>query len=526
MSAMTRIREIRIVRLQPAAAHAGGIRYVTGVLFALVAAAAAARTTAETRTAAYFDRIAASPPQLRMFLQAMPKGADLHNHLGGSIYAEDYLRWAAEQGLCFDAERQRIAPPPCDQAGRPAVQELTDAPFRYGRAIDALSTRGAESATAPAAAPGHERFFATFDAFRAAAEGNIARSLAAVREAAARDRVAYVEVMTKPQAIRSVLDAVDAKTFAEADFPALLERLSPLLPDAIGRSRTEFDGYESKAATLGRCRTADPSPACAIEVRYQIVARRNQTPARVFAELAFGFALVDADPRFVGVNMAAPEHDPVTLRDYALQMRMLAFLHARRPSVPLSLHAGELTLGLVPPGDLRFHIRDAVTVAGARRIGHGVDIGYETDARALLERMARERIAVEINLSSNAVILGVKGADHPFALYRASGVPVVLSTDDQGVLRSDLTHEYQRAVQEHGLRYPDLKRISRNGLEYAFIAGASLWRSEPGGERVAACASSFDAPDSRCERFLDANPKARLQWRLERDLAAFESGYR
>lgn len=497
--------------------------HCVAALLALAASTAAARTTAETRTAAYFDRIAASPPQLRMFLQAMPKGADLHNHLGGSVYAEDYLRWAAEQGLCFETEQRRITRPPCDLPGRLPASELGKDPFRYGHAIDALSTRGLDSGAGTA---GHERFFAAFDAFRAAAEGNIGRSLVAVRDAAARDRVAYVELMAKPRAIQGVLDAPHVNAITEADFPALLERLSPLLPAAIERARAEFDGYETEVATQSRCRTAAPSPACAIEVRYQVAARRNQAAARVFAELAFGFALADADARFVGVNIAAPEHDPVALRDYALHMRMLAFLRARHASVPPSLHAGELALGLVAAADLRFHIRDAVTIAGAKRIGHGVDIGYETDARALLERMARERIAVEINLSSNAVVLGVKGADHPLALYRAAGVPVVLSTDDQGVLRSDLTHEYQRATQEHGLRYLDLKRISRDGLEYAFIAGAGLWRSEPDGERIAVCATSLDSPSSACLRFLDANPKARLQWQLEQDLATFENGYR
>ncbi|TNY08220.1 adenosine deaminase, partial [Escherichia coli] len=87
-------------------------------------------------------------------------------------------------------------------------------------------------------------------------------------------------------------------------------------------------------------------------------------------------------------------------------------------------------------------------VAGANRIGHGVSIAYEPEARDLMRRMARDGIAVEINLTSNAAILGVKGRDHPLALYRSEGVPVVLSTDDQGVSRSDMTNEYMRAVRE------------------------------------------------------------------------------
>jgi len=161
------------------------------------------------------------------------------------------------------------------------------------------------------------------------------------------------------------------------------------------------------------------------------------------------------------------------LRDYGLHMRMFAFLKSRYPQVPLSLHAGELALGLTPPRDLRFHIREAVEVAGARRIGHGVDIAYEDGALPLLARMAREHIAVEINLTSNDVILGVKGAQHPLALYRAAGVPVVLATDDAGVSRGDLTQEYVRAVTEQFVRLMEIDPVL-HAPPILIVAWASL----------------------------------------------------
>lgn len=137
--------------------------------------------------------------------------------------------------------------------------------------------------------------------------------------------------------------------------------------------------------------------------------------------------------------------------------------------------------------------------------------------------MARDRVAVEINLTSNAVILGVKGRDHPLSLYREAGVPVVLSTDDEGVSRSDMTNEYVRAVTEQGLRYRDLKQIVRDGLHYAFLPGASLWRDRAGGARVAACAVA-SAP--ACAAFLATSAKATRQMQLERDLTAFEAAER
>jgi len=477
-----------------------------------------ARISDEARTATYLDRIADSPPRLRIFLQTMPKGGDLHNHAGGANFAEDYLRWAAADGLCIATDSYHVVDPPCDTPNRVPAVALERNYRNYSRAIDAFSTRGFEKGFGDPMVSGYDRFFATFDAFGAAYGRHVGEALALARQQAAADHVSYVELGSGAAAGRAL--AVKMADADATDFAALYARIAPLLPEAVASARTDYDRYDAEGADINGCGTATPAPACGVEVRYLYTAIRTATPAQVFGQLAFGFALVEADPRFVGVNIAAPEHDPVAVRDYALHMRMIAFLKARNPAVPLSLHAGELTLGLVPSRDLAFHIRDAIEVAGARRIGHGVDISYESDATALLERMARDRVAVEINLTSNAVILGVKGREHPLSLYREAGVPVVLSTDDEGVSRSDMTNEYVRAVTEQGLRYADLKQIVRDGLQYAFLPGASLWRDRAGGARVAACAM-VETP--ACTAYLAANPKAARQWRLERDLVAFEA---
>ena len=102
---------------------------------------------------------------------------------------------------------------------------------------------------------------------------------------------------------------------------------------------------------------------------------------------------------------------------------------------------------------------------------------YEDNAPALLKELAQKHVMIEINLSSNEGILGVKGADHPFPLYRAAHVPVALSTDDEGVSRIDLTHEYVRAALDYHLTYQDLKQLARTGMEHDFLPGASLWAS-------------------------------------------------
>src|ERR1019366_9149593 len=164
------------------------------------------------------------------------------------------------------------------------------------------------------------------------------------------------------------------------------------------------------------------------------------------------------------------------MADYELHMKMVGFLHGLYPKVHITLHAGGLAEGLVPPDGLCCHIRLAVEEAHAERIGHGVDVMHEDRPYELLKEMAAKHVMVEINLTSNDVILGVTGKDHPFPVYRRFGVPVALSTDDEGVSRIDLTNEYVRAAETYSMRYADLKQMVRTGLEHSFLPGASLWR--------------------------------------------------
>jgi hypothetical protein len=258
-------------------------------------------------------------------------------------------------------------------------------------------------------------------------------------------------------------------------------------------------------------------------VRWLYQVSRANPPEQVFAQILLGFLLTRADPRVVGFNLVQPEDHPVAMRDYSLQMRMIGFLRGLYPGVRVSLHAGELSPGLVPPEGTRFHIREAVEVAGASRIGHGVDVMYEDRPHELLAEMARRGVMVEINLSSNDLILGVRGEDHPLRAYLAAGVPVALSTDDQGVARGTIDTEYLRAARDQGLRYPALKTMARTSLEHAFIAGAPLWRDLRALTPTAECAAAAGGLEgARCTRFVESSPKARLQRELERSFRRFE----
>ena len=178
---------------------------------------------------------------------------------------------------------------------------------------------------------------------------------------------------------------------------------------------------------------------------------------------------------------------------------------------------------------MKFHIRQAVEIAHAERIGHGVDAMYEEDAPGLLKEMAQKHVMVEVNLTSNEGILGITGDRHPFQYFRGAHVPVALSTDDQAVSRIDLTHEYVRAANDYHLSYADLKQLARTGMEHNFLPGKSLW-ALPDAFTVAAAACKGqvlggDKPSTKCKDFLGDNEKAAAQWELERRFREFEARF-
>lgn len=465
-----------------------------------------------------FEAVRTSPPELRAFLYRMPKGADLHNHLTGAVYAENYMRLAAAAGLCFDVKALTLVAPtaqaPCGDAksARPSATAVIADGVLYPMALDALSTRDALPVSGYSL---HDQFFATFGRFRAAASST-GDLLAEVVDRAGRQGERHIELMvsfgTGPAA--TIGKAFAWTPQAAADLSGTADRLIAAgLPALVAPARQEIDATEARMRSVLGCGTPAARPGCAVSVRYLQQVSRTQGPGPVYATTLFNALLEAQEPRVVGLNFVAPEDNPVALDDYDLHMRMVAEARRRLPGTNVALHAGELTLGLVPPERLRDHIRKAVEIAGARRIGHGVDLMYEDDPQGLLRVMAGRKVAVEVNLTSNDKILGVSGKAHPLPVYRAAGVPVVLSTDDEGVSRIDLTNELQRAVEEFGLGYGDLVGLARASLEHSFLPGDSLW-SAPG--------CTPPVREDACRPVTARSEKARVQWGLEEALAGFD----
>ncbi|AXC09863.1 Adenosine deaminase [Acidisarcina polymorpha] len=502
------------------------------------AAKAAPPANPEVRAARALDEAAKTgPAALRGFLYAMPKGADLHMHLTGAVYAESFISAAAKDGLCVDsaslafvkamAQTRSIPPQPVCGEGRVRADSVTKDQHLYDELIDSFSMRTFIPVSGKS---GHDQFFDTFERFDPAGH-HVGLWLDEVATRAAAQNEQYLEIMHTPSQWKQEADLAE-KVGYHADFAEYRQLLlDGGFRDAIPAIRAEFDKAEAERRELEGCGTAEARPACTVQIRYLDQVLRAMTPDSVFAQILLGFELASADPRIVGLNLVQPEDSYVAMTDYHLHMQMIEALHAIYPKVHITLHAGEIALGLVPPEGLKFHIREAVEIGSAERIGHGVDVMDEDKPYNLLQEMAAKKVMVEINLTSNDVILNVKGGDHPLPIYRKYHVPVALSTDDEGVSRIDLTHEYVRAVDTYHFTYPELKDLVRTGLEHNFLPGESLWQAAKIGDDfarpVAVCAGQLgkDEPAGKCAEFLKGSEKAQQQFELERRFRVFEATF-
>jgi adenosine deaminase len=499
--------------------------------------AAPRHSSAEQNASRQLDLVRDNPLSLRAFLVDMPKGGDLHNHLAGAVYAESRIRAASEDGLCIDRARLAFTkrPPstasaaPCGEGHLPASEALKDQGL-YDALIDAFSMRGFVPTSGITA---HDHFFDTFvlfDSVEPPQVGSFANHLGEwldeVASRAAAQNEQYLELMQTPNFAHTA--AIASEVGWKYDLAQLRsDLLDHGLRDDVALARASLDQAQAIRQRREHCGEQGESGACRVQIRFLYQILRGFPKEQVFAQTLLGFETAAADPRFVGINYVMPEDGYVSMDDYTLHMRMVGFLHKLYPTVHITLHAGELAPGLVPPEGLRFHIRQAVEYAHAERIGHGVDVMYEDHPYDLLREMAALHVMVEINLTSNDVILGVAGKDHPFPLYRKFAVPVALSTDDEGVSRIDLTHEYVRAVQTYGLHYTDLKQLVRASVEHSFLPGASLWAARDAFARpVPECATGSlgaEKPSASCGKFLQSSEKARQQWELERRFRTFEA---
>jgi adenosine deaminase len=452
----------------------------------------------------------AASPELTAFLRAFPKGAELHTHLSGAVRTTSIIEYGAAQGDVFT--------PPDGTPPFPFANALTPGSQRRA-AIDGMSVYRMPPGTLAT----HNHFFVTFGVMPDLQARSRQQSYAEVTNRAARAGLLYQEIMQTY--LLGDIAAAGAQVGMSDDLEStrtamLAGPLTGLIAESDRQIRADMTGFRQ----LQRCGTATAAPGCGVRVRLIWQSIRVLPPADAYALMIAGFELAHRNPYVVGNTLVDKEEAPESLRDFPLHMRMYAHLRQVYRDDRINLHAGEMTPEFAPRSALRDHIRASVN-AGSRRVGHGVDIKWEDGSAQLMRLMARRRIAVEVNLKSNEVLLGIQGRDSQFDAYRRAGVPMVLGSDDQGEFNSGITDDWLRAVTRQKADYPELITLARNSLEYSFAPGHSIWVSTaPRPWRmVSACATSVPGVvrTPACAAYVNGSLKARLQWDEERRLGAF-----
>lgn len=426
----------------------------------------------------YLEKIRNNEALLTAFFQQMPKGGDLHHHFSGSVYAEPLLERAIAEDFYLNIETMAVSKTKPAKGNWQTFSSLKNEgklEYYQQQVMQTWSIKDYNGSV-----PSDDQFFDSFMKFEPTIKGHFAEGMLELKKRAIAENVLYIE--TQLSTIPCDMNVSDLTDFnsklrqasAQKDEKATLKLLDELYKSLQQKDAKKYalDFNNNFIAKLHKDLKIDDEK---FTMRYQNFVLRFMEPVDLFKNLTIAFISANDSKLVAGVNIVSPEHGENSMKDYWLHMVMFKYCHSKFPDVKYTLHAGELTLGLVQPEELTWHINDAIYVAGANRIGHGVDIAYEANSYDLLKYMSKNNIPIEINLASNEFILKVKENRHPFTLYKEFNVPIVISTDDAGILRSSMTEQYVLLAKRYpDVNYETIKKYVYNSINYSFIQDTSV----------------------------------------------------
>lgn len=442
--------------------------YITLILSAIINLSQAQNTNS------YFEKIRNNEAELTAFFAQMPKGGDLHHHFSGSIYAEPMLEDAINDDFYLNTTTMEVLKEKPATGNWEQFSSISKRGELYAYKQKIMEKWSAKDYNG-VSYPSDKLFFESFGKFSPAIPGHFGEGLLELKNRAISENLSYIE--TQLSTIPSDINTTDLTDFntqlrqaaANKDEKAvkkLLESLYKTFQKREAKKDAQIFNTNFVAKMHNDLKIDDAN----FTMRYQNFVLRFMEPVDLFKNLVVAFISADSSDLMAGVNIVSPEDGETSMKDYWLHMVMFNYCHSVFPNVKYTLHAGELTLGLVQPEDLTWHINDAIYVAGANRIGHGVDMAYEKNSYSLLQYMAKQHIPIEINLVSNEFILRVKENRHPISLYKEFNVPIVISTDDAGILRTNMTEQYVLLAKRYqDVNYADIKQYVYNSINYSFI---------------------------------------------------------
>lgn len=415
-------------------------------------------------------RVSATPAQLYALLYDLPKGGDLHHHLGGDGLPED---WSA------------IAADPARNGGNAFYTRLRLTHYEPGENAPAVLFKTIQKSTYDALPPAKREDYKAMADLSPDERAAWQSSLLLDHPGEGRDEFfestwpRLGELLSDPHVLAE-LTAVNLRRFGA-------EGVRYLEVQALPFRELDLAGQPMDAEAVERIfeerLTRSDAVATGVTVRFQYCVIRFLPDAEADVSRAYAFLDKHRD-WWVGLNMAGRED-----RQIGRPLRFLSTYRQMRRTysgINLSIHAGETD-------EPDHHVRETLLL-GATRIGHGVNLIDDPETMLL---MRQQQALVEINLISNRLLEYVPDlTKHPFPEYLRFGIPVCLNTDDRGMWGSDLTDEYYTAVTLYRLTWAEIVALGRNSLAYGFMQ-PTLKRAllEDYDRRVAAFESRYARED-------------------------------
>ena len=391
----------------------------------------------------------ATPEQLYHFLYMLPKGGDLHNHLGGSNFSEWWYELATKPernggyryytrtviNLCngygtneFNSAPQSLMFRTIQHSNYNTLSECEKSEYRLMNELNLeQKTAWLNSIRLNKDFEGRSEFFE--------------RHWSRLNDLG-RNPIIAAEMIVK-----------NMQAFAEEGLTYLETQIS-----AFNRLKSDGSVYSGdEVIDLFRQRlTQYDAIDTGVTTRLQQSLLRFSPDAE--ENLKRNYRLADSNRDIlVGLNMVGREDND---KGYPLRfLKTFRELRQSMPAVKLAIHAGEVD-------EPNFHVRDTLLL-GADRIGHGINLIDDPQTMLL---MRNNKYLVEINLVSNLLLEYVSEySQHPFPEYLRTGIPVALSTDDRGMWDSTMTDEYFVAVKEFNLSWQELISLGENSLIFSFV---------------------------------------------------------
>jgi hypothetical protein len=285
----------------------------------------------EQNTGRYFEKVRTEPLLVRDFLLNMPKGDDLHNHMSGAIFAEQYISRAAQDGYYIDTDSCTFMKSP--QGSTKTIMPVAEAiksEQLYNKIIDGLSMRNFTAGVEN----GHDHFFNTFGKFGAVADTHPADMLAAIISHAQSQNIDNLELMVGFQG-SNITNLVKDTPWDIRQMETIYKKLvnDPLFKNYIKSSKQDIDFIEADAQKKVDAANDANVAADKVEVRYICSVNRTLPNIQVFALTVFAYELCRADSRVVGITFLAPEDNASALSNYKEHMQMLDYLNQVEPNV-------------------------------------------------------------------------------------------------------------------------------------------------------------------------------------------------